>query len=123
MGVLVEQGIEGGGEGVAGLEAGAKALRRKRWKRWLGSRFYGDVVRVQLDGLEAREEMDVGRNEWRVLMNRAKRYVMVEGGETKLFWKEKDGQLALCILEGDVGRVLGDLHDGHGHFAAGITGG
>ena len=123
VGVLVEQGVDRGGTGVAGLEAGAKALRRKRWKRWLGSEFYGDVVRVKLDGLKAREKMDLGRNEWRALMNRAKRYVMVEGGETKLFWKEKDRQLALCILEGDVGKVLGDLHDGNGHFAAGITGG
>ena len=85
VGVLAEQGVERGGLGFAGLEAGAKALRRKRWKRWLGSEFYGDVVRVKLDGLKAREEMDLGRNEWRALMNRAKRYVMVEGGETKLF--------------------------------------
>lgn len=45
------------------------------------------------------------------------------GNEARLVWKERDGQLALCVLEEEVERVLEDLHDGHGHFAAGVTGG
>ena len=96
-------------------------LKRDKWRKWLDSRFYGGIIRAKLDELLAKEEMDLGRNEWRALVNKARRYVMVEGKEGKLIWREKDGQLALCELEGEVGRVLERLHDGHGHFAAGIT--
>ena len=104
-----------------GLGAGARELKREKWFKWLNSKFYGEVTRAKLDGLQAKEEMDMGRNEWRSLMNKARRYVMVEGRDGKLIWREKDGQLALCVLEEEVGKVLRRLHDGHGHFAAGIT--
>ena len=123
VGMLVEQEAGRGGFGTEGLEVAARAMRRGRWERWLQSEFYGDVVRVKLDRDKVREECDLGRSEWRALLNRAKRYMLVEGREVKLLWKEKDGQLALCVLEEDVERVLADLHDGHGHFAAGLTGG
>ena len=48
---------------------------------------------------------------------------MVDGREARLFWREGDGQLAMCVLEGEVEKLLRDLHDGHGHFAAGVTAG
>ena len=105
------------------MEEGARDLKRRKWRRWLDSGFYGGIVRVKLDGLGARDELDLGRSEWRALENRARRFVMVDGGEARLVWKERDGQLALCVLEEEVERVLADLHDGHGHFAAGVTGG
>ena len=105
------------------LGKGAMELRREKWRKWLNSRFYREVMRAKLDGLRAKEEMDMGGNEWRTLMNKARRYVMVEGREGKLIWQETDGQLAMCVLEEEVGKVLRRLHDGHGHFAAGITAG
>ena len=76
-----------------------------------------------MDGLGARDEVDLGRNEWRTLVNKAGRFRMAEGREPKLFWKETDGQLAVCVLEDEVERVLRNLHDGHGHFAVGLTAG
>ena len=85
--------------------------------------FYGGIMRVKLEGTGAKKELDLGRSEWRSLEQRARRYTMVERRETRLFWREVDGQLALCVLEEEVERVLRDLHVGHGHFAAGITAG
>ena len=82
-----------------------------------------DVVRVKLDGIEAQDELDLGRNEWKVLERRAGRFWMAEGREARMYWKERDGELALCVLEDEVEKVLRGLHDGHGHFAAGITAG
>lgn len=113
----------GGSEREVGLGMGAVEVRRKKWKKWLDSEFYGDIVRVKINGLRAREQVDLGRNEWRMLVNRAGRFWKVEGREAKLFWKEVDGQLAVCVLEAEVEKVLRDLNDGHGHFAAGLTAG
>ena len=76
-----------------------------------------------MDGLGARDEVDLGRNEWRTLVNKAGRFRMAEGREPKLFWKETDGQLAVGVLEDEVERVLRKLHNGHGHFAVGLTAG
>ena len=110
-------------EGRKSLEAAAREIRRRKWRKWMDSGFYGGIIRVKLDGTGAKEELDLGRSEWRSLEQRARRYTMVEGRETRLFWREVDGQLALCVLEEEVERVLRDLHDGQGHFAAGITAG
>lgn len=109
--------------GSEGLERAARELKRRKWRRWISSGFYGEVVRLKMDGLEVQEELDLGRREWRSLVNRAKRYVMLEGKEPRLAWQERDGQLAYCVLEDEVERVLTELHEGHGHFAAGITAG
>ena len=89
----------------------------------MDSGFYGGILRVKLEGTGAKEELDLGRGEWRSLEQRARRYTKVEGRETRLFWREVDGQLALCVLEEEVERVLQYLQDGHGHFAAEITAG
>jgi len=65
--------------------------------------------------------LDVGRNERKMLMWQMRRFVMVEGAKVGLFYREGDGQLSSCILEKDVARVLMELHEEHGHFAAGVT--
>jgi transposase InsO family protein len=110
-------------EGRERLGIGARELKRRKWKRWIESGFYGEVVRLKMEGIRIREELDLGRGEWRSLENRARRYVMLEGQEARLAWKERDGQLAFCVLEEEVERVLWELHEGHGHFAAGLTAG
>lgn len=38
-----------------------------------------------------RNELDLGKNEWRVLENRARRYIVADGKEARLVWKERDG--------------------------------
>ena len=45
-----------------GLGAGAGELKREKWFKWLNSKFYGEVTRAKLDGLQAKKEMDMGRN-------------------------------------------------------------
>ena len=40
----------------------------------------------------------------------------------RLFFWERDGSLAVCVVE-EVGKVLRNVHDAHGHFAQGITAG
>ena len=45
----------------------------------------------------------------------------MNGSEAKLLFREKNGELVSCVLEKDVPAVLGGLHEGHGHFANGIT--
>ena len=110
-------------EGRNSLEAAAREIRKRKWREWMDSGFYRGILRVKLEGTGAKEELDLGRSEWRSLEKRARRYTMVKGRDTRLFWREVDGQLVLCVLEEEVERVLRDVHDGHGHFAAGITAG
>jgi len=50
-----------------------------------------------------------------------RRYVLVEAAEPKLFYREKNGELASCVLESDIEKILVNLHEGHGHFASSIT--
>ena len=129
--VVVGEGEQRGGDvrdAGESLEAAAREIKRRKWRKWLDSGFYGGVVRVKLEGVRAKEELDLGCNEWRTLEQRtleqrARRFVMVDGREARLFWREGDGQLAMCVLEGEVGKVLRDLQDGHVHFAAGLTAG
>src|SRR5205085_6848324 len=70
---------------------------------------------------------DVGRNEMRVIARRARNFVLGEGTDWeengRLFFREKDGRLATCVLEDQVEKVLMEAHDAHGHFAHGITAG
>lgn len=55
------------------LDAQAREIKRGKWQRWLDSGFYGDIVKVNLDGIGARDELDLGRNGWMALENRARR--------------------------------------------------
>lgn len=77
-------------------------------------------MRVKLDGMGARDELDLGRNNWTALKHKARRYIVPEGREERLVWKERDGQLAHCVLEDEVERVLAGQRDGDRHFAAGV---
>ena len=73
-------------EGIGDMVLGeaAKEMKRRKWRKWLDSGFYGRIVRAKIDGLGAKEELDLGRNEWRALKNRARRYIMVDGKEGRL---------------------------------------
>ena len=51
-------------------------------------------------------KLDLGKGELRALENKAKRYRMSEGQEARFYWQESDGQLAACVREDEVERVL-----------------
>ena len=114
----------GRGEGISWKKA-VWDIRRRKWRKWLESRMYGDVVQAKLDeeeqGIVGVKRLDMGRSQRRALQREMRKYVMVEATEPKLFYREKNGELASCILETDVRKVLADLHEGHGHFAVNIT--
>jgi hypothetical protein len=94
----------------------------ERWRKWLESPFYRHVVLYRLGGLKALVDEDVGRNNIRRIQRESQRYVLGEASsEVRLFYREKNGELATCITEADVVSALGRMHDNHGHFSHGIT--
>jgi len=108
------------------LQRMASDPRWRKWEQWLRSDFYGKMVHVRLEEMDkglanVMGRLDVGRNKRKMLMWRMRRFVMVERANVGLFYGEGDGQLSSCILEKDVTRVLMELHEEHGHFAAGVT--
>ena len=115
-------------ESVRILEEGAKVLRWERWKKWIGSDFFSKVVLFKLGGVSelTRPEEDVGRNEIRRIVRLADKFVLADsggGGENsgRLFYRERDGSLAGCVVEEEVELVLRNAHDARGHFVQGIT--
>ena len=116
---------QGADIGNESLRVAAADMRRRRWHRWLESSMYGAVVQARLDELEdgaiGAKRLDMGRSQRRALEREMRRYVLVDGNQPKLFFREKNGELASCVLEGDIERVLATLHEGHGHFATTIT--
>jgi len=122
---LQEEELEEQAGNEIGLEQAAKDMRRRRWKKWLESGMYGMVVQARLDELEygviGAGQMELGRSQRKALERAMRRYVLVDGAEPKLFFRERNGELASCVLEQEVPKVLADLHQGHGHFANGIT--
>jgi hypothetical protein len=93
-----------------------------KWRKWLESPFYRLIVLYLLGGLKALVDEDVGRNNIRRIQRESQRYVLGESSsESRLFYREKNGELATCITEADVVPALGRLHDNHGHFSHGIT--
>jgi len=102
------------------LEHAAKDVRRRRWKKWLESGMYGAVVQARLDqmddGCVGAGRMELGRSQKKALEKAMRRYVLVDGTEVKHFFREKNGELASCVLEKDVSGVLTSLHEGHGHL-------
>lgn len=118
------------GESGRILEEGAKVLRWGRWKKWIGSNFFRKVVLFKLGGVSelTKPEEDVGRNEIRRIVKLADKFVLADsggGGENsgRLFYRERDGSLAGCVVEEEVELILRNAHDAHGHFAQGITSG
>jgi len=86
------------------------------WEIWKRSDWYGELMRFLLRGDFGGR--DLGKNERRRIRLWAKKFVIFDGEKRKgLFYKEKNGKLALCILEEDVETTLEQYHDCHGHFA------
>jgi len=84
----------------------------------------GAVVQARLDeweGLMRGNGMKLGQSEKRMLERTMRQYMMVDGRDSKIFYREKNGELASCVLVEDVTKVLHNLHQGHGHFATRIT--
>ena len=134
VGVAMVRAQEGGMDTREGnseiLEEEAHALQWERWKRWIRSDFFRRIVLFKLGGVSAltRPEEDVGRNEIRRIVRLAEKFVLADsggGGENsgRLFYRERDGSLAGCVVEEEVPLVLRNAHDAHGHFAQGITSG
>ena len=110
------------------LEEGSSVLRWARWKKFLLSGFYKKVMLFKLGGIQelSRPAMDVGRNEMRHVVSIAERFALAEGSgddSGRLIFRERDGCLAGCVVENEVGDVLRSMHDTHGHFSQGITAG
>ena len=111
-------------EGSEKLVQAANDMIRWRWEQWLKSGMYGMIVQARLDeweGIIGSGRMVIGRSGRKCLARAMRRYVLVNGVDPKLFYREKNGELATCVLEENVPKVLRDLHEGHGHFAARIT--
>jgi hypothetical protein len=117
----VSAGTETSPEASSG--AGARWLKEDRWKDWLASPFYRKIALYKLRGepflVDPAE--DIGRNEAKLIRRRAQRFVMAEAAQARLFYKERSGRLAVCVLEAEIPKVLHSLHDVHGHFATGVT--
>jgi hypothetical protein len=103
--------------------AGAQWLKEDRWKDWMASSFYRKTVLYKLRGesflMDPTE--DIGRNEAKLIRHRARRFVTTEASQARLFYKERSGRLAVCVLEPEIPKVLHSLHNIHGHFATGVT--
>lgn len=114
-----------GGRVSEGLVAAARDMRWRRWRKWLESGMYGAIVRARLEEWEGGsiggKTLEMGRSQRRAFEKTIRRYILVDGAEPRLFFREKNGELATCILEGEVKATLNQLHEGHGHFAARIT--
>lgn len=117
--------MDGGQEKENALVKAANDMRRRSWKRWLESGMYGAIVQARLDELETGVvgvgKLKLGRSQKRALERAMRRYVLIDGAEPRLFYRERNGELASCVLEEDIGKVLTSLHEGHGNFAVGIT--
>lgn len=99
------------GRTLESVSAGVKSFLMCVW--------YSDVVHYLIGGMEALLLLDdLGRNGRRAVVKKSLRYSII--GE-ELFWKERDGCLAKCVLKEEVEKVLEALHDSHGHFAGGLT--
>lgn len=63
----------------------------------------------------------------RVIAQKEENLVLEEGADYEdagiLFYREKDGRLATCVVEGEITKVLEEAHDAHGHFSHAITAG
>ena len=119
-----EDGDEGRKES-GGLIKAARDMKWRRWRKWLESGMYGAIIQVRLEELEgggfSGKKLEMGRSQRRAFKKALRRYVLVDGAEPRLFFREKNRELATWILEGEVTAVLTQLHEGQGHFAGRIT--
>lgn len=109
------------------------------WSLWKDDEWYGVLVEYKLTGSvpTSKIEQRMGSikltepeiKKWtRRMKQQSTRFVLVDN-ETQpgkdvpnsLFYKERDGTLALCIRKNEVKPILYWAHDTHGHFAEAIT--
>jgi len=86
------------------------------YTKYLRSEWYRDVVAYKLS---LKENSELDRNARKLVKRLSVRiHIDEEGG---VYYRETNGKLASCILEGDVVEILESVHDLHGHFAVAIT--
>lgn len=113
----------------AGWADGRMEMGRQKWGRFLLSNMYRRIVLFKLEGVRGLPDPaeDVGRNEMRAIAGKAGSFVLGEEADYeeagRLFYRERDGRLAMCIVEEEIEKVLTEAHDVHGHFTHGITAG
>ena len=114
-----------GGCGKSWSREGGSDMRWRRWKIWLESEWYGIIVQARLNemdgGVFGAKDLELGRSTQRALERSMRKYVLVDAERPRLFYRERNGELSTCIRENEVEGVLRSLHEGHGHFAVGLT--
>jgi len=105
----------------------AQDMKWRRWRKWLKSGMYVAIVQARLEELQGgtfgAKNLEMGRSQRKALERDMRRYVMVDGTEPKLFFREENGELATCIREDKIKEVLNQLHEGNRHFTTRITSG
>lgn len=114
---LVREGGNEHAEEEGGNRRGTRWVKEKEvWGIWMNSEWYGKLIRYLLRGDFGGQ--DVVKNERRRIRLWGRKFVLFDGEKRKgLFYKERDGRLALCVLQEDVGSTLARYHDCDGHFA------
>jgi len=95
-----------------------------KWARWLGDEWYGDIVYYLLRGKlrPGIRNINTSKHLHQMKLEAAK-YVLVDDNDAPfLAYREINGDMARCLLPGQVGRILYRFHDNHGHFSQGIMG-
>jgi transposase InsO family protein len=88
---------------------------QKNCKKWLDCEWYGWIVRWLLLG--TLEGQDVTERTRRMARRQARRFGLFDGREKPLFFVERGGKYAKCIVRDEVNEILRTYHDCHGHFA------
>jgi len=101
------------------------------WEDWIQEEWYGPIVCYKLTGslkgtVESDSSLLRSQNVRRVLRRSAGNFLLVESipnseyPRNRLLYRERNGDLATCVMPADVPTILYKLHDCHGHFAAGL---
>ena len=92
------------------------------YDKWLESEWYGEVTFYLLNGRTRHHDAGDNRRA-RKVRGEACKYVLVDDDAAPfLAYREVNGDMARCLLPGEVGRILYRFHDNHGHFSSGIMG-
>ena len=93
------------------------------WTDWLQDAWYGDVTYYKLTGTTI-DETTKNSKHTRFIKRVAARYVLMVQEETErrtLLYRESTGELAKCVKENEVEKIMERYHDCHGHFAVDMT--
>jgi len=107
----------------------AQADGLKSWEEWLKESWYRPIILYKItgsiDGPEGKRDMDKSRNVRRVLRRSSSKFILSIPHENQespqLYYRERNGNLSTCLKAKEVMPVLHQLHDMHGHFAAGLV--